>query len=86
MTTQASWKSEIFQATLNFLPDWLQYTAIGLAVGGFLVFQVVKWRRGRALRRALGPITPIPDAPDGARGADYLGAYAPQQPRNDATT
>ncbi|WP_238431637.1 hypothetical protein [Streptomyces cavernae] len=77
MTTQASWKSEMFQAVLNFLPDWLQWTAIALAVLGVLVSWGFKLRRRIAQRRAVNAILPTHGGE--GRGADYLGAYAPQQ-------
>lgn len=81
MTTQASWKGEMLQAVLGFLPGWIQWTVIGLAVVAFVASRIVKLRRGLAHRRAGRTGEPVPTAGrhGQGRGADYLGAYAPQQ-------
>ncbi|MEU6376502.1 hypothetical protein [Streptomyces sp. NPDC046909] len=77
----ASGKSEIFEAVLKFMPDWVQITVIGLVVLAVVVSWVIKLKRKIDYRRALRNGQPIHAAAQhGQRsGADYLGAYAPQQ-------
>ncbi|KAA0940840.1 MULTISPECIES: hypothetical protein [Streptomyces] len=86
-TTQASWKSEIFQVTVGFLPDWAQTGALGLLVLAVLASWGVKLRRRLAHRRAVRSGQPVhAAAPYGqGRGADYLGAYAPRTGPDDTT-
>ncbi|MDQ1039971.1 aminopeptidase-like protein [Streptomyces sp. V3I8] len=82
--TQASWKSEIFQVTVGFLPDRAQIGALGLVVLAVLASWVVKLRRRLAYRRAVRPGQPVHAARYGqGRGADHLGAYAPQPGPDD---
>ncbi|MFJ2258695.1 hypothetical protein ACIOKD_10125 [Streptomyces sp. NPDC087844] len=85
--TQASWKSEIFQSVVGFLPDWAQGTALGVFVLAVLAAWAVKLKRKLAYHRAVRTGQPIPEAARGAqgRGADHLGSYAPR-PRQDDTT
>jgi len=87
MQIHASWKSEIFEASIGFLPDWAQGGALGLLVLAVLATWAVKLKRKFAYHRAVRTGQPIPEAARYAqgRGADYLGSYAPQ-PRQDDTT
>ncbi|MEV7888261.1 hypothetical protein ACWD3I_30990 [Streptomyces sp. NPDC002817] len=77
----ASGKSEIFEAVLKFMPDWVQITVIALVVLVVLVSWGVKLKRKIDYRRAVRNGQPVHAAARyGQRsGADYLGAYAPQQ-------
>jgi hypothetical protein len=77
----ASGKSEIFEAVLKFMPDWVQITVLVLVVLVVLVSWGIKIKRKIDYRRALRSGQPIHAAAQhGQRsGADYLGAYAPQQ-------
>lgn len=86
--TLASWKSEIFEAVLGFLPDWAQMTGLGLVVVAVLATWAYKLKRKLAYRRALRAGQPVHAAAQygQGRGADYLGAYAPQTRQDDATT
>jgi hypothetical protein len=84
---QASGKSEIFEAVLRFMPDWVQVTVLGLVLLAVLVSWGVKLRRKLAYRRAVREGRPMHAAAQygQGRGADYLGSYAPQT-RQDGTT
>lgn len=77
----ASGKSEIFEAVLKFMPDWVQITVLALVVLVVLVSWGVKLKRKIDYRRAVRSGQPVHAAAQyGQRsGADYLGAYAPQQ-------
>ncbi|MFF1300809.1 MULTISPECIES: hypothetical protein [unclassified Streptomyces] len=77
----ASGKSEIFEAVLKFMPDWVQITVIALVVLAVLVSWGVKLKRRIDYRRALRNGQPVHAAAQyGQRsGADHLGAYAPRQ-------
>ncbi|MEU9915539.1 hypothetical protein [Streptomyces sp. NPDC051001] len=77
----ASGKSEIFEFVLKFMPDWVQITVIALVVLAVLVSWGVKLKRRIDCRRAVRNGQPVHAAAQyGQRsGADYLGAYAPQQ-------
>ncbi|MFJ3671698.1 hypothetical protein ACIPSE_35075 [Streptomyces sp. NPDC090106] len=80
----ASGKSEIFEAVLKFLPDWVQITVLGLVVLAVLVSWGLKLKRKIEYRRAVRAGRPVHAAAQygQGRGADYLGSYAaPQQPR-----
>ncbi|KND26881.1 hypothetical protein [Streptomyces acidiscabies] len=84
--TLASGKSEIFQFVLQFLPDWIQIPVLCLIIGLVVLSWVLKLRRKWLLRRALrqvgaGQGAVVQQRGDGTRGADFLGAYAPQQPQ-----
>ncbi|MEV5439684.1 hypothetical protein AB0K80_27285 [Streptomyces sp. NPDC052682] len=78
---QASVKGEIFEALLWFLPDWVRLVVLGLIVLAVVASWVVKLKRKLAYRRAVRSGQPIHAAAQygQGRGADYLGAYAPQQ-------
>ncbi|MFG3249284.1 hypothetical protein [Streptomyces sp. NPDC048187] len=82
----ASAKSQIFEAVLGFLPDWVQITVLALIVLAVVASWVVKARRGIARRRARRAGQVLPGtAPHGqGTGADHLGPYAPQQPPRPA--
>ncbi|TPQ17015.1 hypothetical protein [Streptomyces sporangiiformans] len=84
---QASGKSEIFEAVLRFMPDWVQVTVLGLVLLAVLVSLGVKLKRKLAYRRAVREGRPMHAAAQygQGRGADYLGSYAPQT-RQDGTT
>jgi len=86
--TLASWKSEIFEAVLGFLPDWAQMTGLGLVVVAVLATWAYKLKHKLAYRRALRAGQPVHAAAQygQGRGADYLGVYAPQTRQDDATT
>ncbi|MGW0815049.1 hypothetical protein ACWD00_17610 [Streptomyces viridiviolaceus] len=77
----ASAKSEIFEALLGFLPDWVQITVLALVALAVVATWVVKLRRKLAHRRALRGGQPVHAAAryGQGRGADHLGAYAPRQ-------
>lgn len=77
---QASAKGEIFEALLGFLPDWVQITVLALIVLAVVASWGVKLTRRIAHRRAVREGRPIHAAAQygQGRGADYLGAYAPQ--------
>ncbi|MFA3878964.1 hypothetical protein ABS735_35870 [Streptomyces sp. MMCC 100] len=77
----ASAKTQIFEAVLGFLPDWVQITVLALIVLAVLASWVVKMKRGIARRRARSAGRALPGtAPyDQGSGADHLGPYAPAQ-------
>ncbi|MEV5357176.1 hypothetical protein ACIPM2_13040 [Streptomyces sp. NPDC086081] len=77
---QASVKSQIFESVLGFLPDWVQITVLALIVLAVVASWVVKIKRKIAYRRAVRSGQPVHAAAQygQGRGADYLGAYAPQ--------
>lgn len=79
--TLASVKSQIFEAVLGFLPDWVQITVLALIVLAVVGSWIVKLKRKLAYRRAVRSGQPVHAAAryGQGRGADYLGAYAPQQ-------
>jgi len=77
----ASVKSEIFETVLQFMPDWIQIPVLILVVLLVVGSWVYKGKRKLDQRRArrLGLTSaPVPQ-PSQARGADFLGPYAPQQ-------
>ncbi|GGX34690.1 hypothetical protein GCM10010297_65070 [Streptomyces malachitofuscus] len=80
----ASWKSQIFESVLGFLPDWVQITVLSLVVLAVVASWVVKIRRRIAQRRAVRSGPPVQAAAQQGQGsgADHLGPYAPrpQQP------
>ncbi|MFI8220830.1 hypothetical protein [Streptomyces sp. NPDC085932] len=78
---QASVKSQIFESVLGFLPDWVQITVLALIVLAVVASWVVKIKRKIAYRRAVRTGQPVHAAAQygQGRGADHLGAYAPQQ-------
>ncbi|MYR41345.1 hypothetical protein [Streptomyces sp. SID5910] len=76
----ASVKSQIFEAVLGFLPDWVQITVIALVLLALVASWVVKLVRRVAARRAARGGAPDPAVTQygsQGRGADYLGPYAP---------
>ncbi|MGP4091915.1 hypothetical protein [Streptomyces sp. KR55] len=77
----ASVQSQIFEAVLGFLPDWVQITVLSLVVLAVVASWVVKLKRRIAYRRAVRGGQPVHAAAQHGqgRGADHLGAYAPQQ-------
>ena len=77
----ASWKSQIFESVLGFLPDWVQITVLALIVLAVVASWAVKIKRRIAYRRAVRDGQPIHAAAQYGQGsgADHLGAYAPQQ-------
>ncbi|MFD5967358.1 hypothetical protein ACFWGR_14205 [Streptomyces sp. NPDC060311] len=79
----ASAKSQMFEAVLGFLPDWVQITVLALIVLAVVASWVVKAKRGIARRRARRTAQRLPGpAPYGqGTGADHLGPYAP--PRSE---
>ncbi|MEU3789948.1 hypothetical protein [Streptomyces fructofermentans] len=86
--TLASWKSEIFEGVLKFLPDWVQFTVLALVVLAVLAGWGLKLKRKLEYRRAVRQGRPVHAAAQygQGRGADHLGAYAPEARRDDATT
>ncbi|MFF4468940.1 hypothetical protein ACFYZ3_05195 [Streptomyces sp. NPDC001599] len=78
----ASAKTQIFEAVLGFLPDWVQITVLALIVLAVVASWVVKVRRGIARRRARHAGPPLPGAARQGQGTggDHLGPYAPPQP------
>ncbi|TDT36823.1 hypothetical protein EV562_107293 [Streptomyces sp. BK208] len=82
----ASAKSQIFEAVLGFLPDWVQITVLALIVLAVVASWVVKARRGIARRRARRAGQALPGAARYGQGtgADRPGPYAPQQPPRPA--
>ncbi|MFJ5777962.1 hypothetical protein [Streptomyces sp. NPDC093094] len=73
----ASGKSEIFEALLKFMPDWVQITVLALVILAVLASWAVKLKRRIDRRRALRSGAPVP-VPAQRSGADHLGPYAPQ--------
>ncbi|MER7193197.1 hypothetical protein [Streptomyces flaveolus] len=75
----ASAKSQIFEAVLGFLPDWVQITVLALVVLAVVASWVVKAQRRIARRRAARSGAPVQAATQYSqgRGADHLGPYAP---------
>ncbi|MFF8969441.1 hypothetical protein [Streptomyces sp. NPDC014995] len=81
----ASVKGEIFEAALWFLPEWAQLTVLALIVLAVVASWLLKLKRRIAHRRAVQAGVAVQAAAQygQGRGADYLGAYAPQRnPQN----
>ncbi|GAA3775765.1 hypothetical protein ACFS5L_15365 [Streptomyces phyllanthi] len=82
----AGGKSEIFEIVLKFMPEWVQVTVLALIVLIVVVSWIItlknKIARRRAARAGL-PVHAVAQSGQG-RGADYLGAYAPQQAQAQA--
>ncbi|MGW0612382.1 hypothetical protein [Streptomyces sp. NPDC002788] len=78
---QASVKSQIFEALLGFLPEWVQITVLALIVLAVVASWVVKIKRKIAYRRAVRSGQPVHAAAQYGQGraADYLGEYALRQ-------
>ncbi|MFE2299718.1 hypothetical protein ACFXAW_16125 [Streptomyces sp. NPDC059445] len=77
----ASGKGEIFELVLKFMPDWVQVTVLALIVLAVLGSWILKLTRKIRYWRAVRAGVPVHAAAQygQGRGADYLGAYAPQQ-------
>ncbi|MFD5522062.1 hypothetical protein [Streptomyces sp. NPDC127066] len=77
----ASGKGEIFELVLKFMPDWVQVTVLALVVLAVLGSWILKLTRKIQYWRAVRAGVPVHAAArhGQGRGADYLGAYAPQQ-------
>ncbi|MFE0401957.1 hypothetical protein ACFW6M_24305 [Streptomyces nigra] len=77
----ASGKSEIFEIVLQFMPDWIQIPVlilvVLLVVGSWVFKGKRKLDQRRARRQGQAPV--MAPQPAQARGADFLGPYAPQQ-------
>ncbi|NEC52528.1 hypothetical protein G3I18_28815 [Actinospica acidiphila] len=76
----ASWKTQMFESLLGFLPDWVQITVLALVVLALLTAWALKLKRRIAARRAVRTAASVPAQ---ASGADFLGPYAPRN--QDAT-
>ncbi|SCE10657.1 hypothetical protein GA0115245_138854 [Streptomyces sp. di188] len=76
----ASWKTQMFESLLGFLPDGVQITVLALVVLALLTAWALRLRRRIAARRAVRTAAPVPAQ---ASGADFLGPYAP---RNQGST
>ncbi|MFF3847381.1 hypothetical protein [Streptomyces sp. NPDC002328] len=76
----ASGKSEIFEFFLRFMPEWVQITVIALVVLAVVASWILKLKRKIAYRRAVRSGVAVHAAAQHGQGwgADYLGAYAPQ--------
>ncbi|MEQ8143424.1 hypothetical protein [Streptomyces sp. OP7] len=76
----ASWKTQMFESVLGFLPDWVQITVLALVVLAVVAGWVLKIRRNMVHRRALRAMAAArrPES-----GADFLGPYAPQRDSDD---
>ncbi|MFJ8947191.1 hypothetical protein ACIRG4_28815 [Streptomyces sp. NPDC102395] len=76
----ASGKSEIFEFFLRFLPEWAQITVIGLILLLVVASWILKLKRKIDHRRAVrsGVAAHVAAQQGQGRGADYLGAYSPQ--------
>ncbi|MFI8086999.1 hypothetical protein ACIF9R_01630 [Streptomyces sp. NPDC086080] len=80
-TPLASWKTQIFESVLGFLPDWLQITALALVVLAVVASWSVRINRRIAHRSAVRSGPPVRTAAQYGEdsGAHYLGEYAPQR-------
>jgi hypothetical protein len=81
----ASGKGEIVELVLKFMPDWVQVTVLALIVLAVLGSWILKLTRKIQYWRAVRAGVPVHAAArhGQGRGADYLGAYAPQQDPQD---
>ncbi|MEU9138019.1 hypothetical protein AB0D33_19000 [Streptomyces sp. NPDC048404] len=81
----ASGKGEIFELVLKFMPDWVQVTVLALIVLAVLGSWILKLTRKIKYWRAVRAGVPVHAAAryGQGRGADYLGAYAPQRNQPD---
>jgi hypothetical protein len=81
----ASGKGEIVELVLKFMPDWVQVTVLALIVLAVLGSWILKLTRKIQYWRAVRAGVPVHAAARHGqrRGADYLGAYAPQQDPQD---
>ncbi|MEV5928104.1 hypothetical protein ACPCSG_22470 [Streptomyces cellulosae] len=76
----ASWKTQIFESLLGFLPDWVQITVLALVVLAVLTSWVLKLKRRIAARRALRAGAPVHAQ---GSGADFLGLRPAEPSRRD---
>jgi hypothetical protein len=76
--TLASWKAQIFESVLGFLP-LLQLTVLGLIAALLLLYWGITIQEKIAGRRAARNGQPVPAAaqPGQGRGDDCLGPYTP---------
>lgn len=94
----ASWKTQILESLLGFLPDWVQITVLALVVLAVLTSWVLKLKRRIAARRALragapvhaqgaGPISSA-RTPRGTKqaGPPTRAAASPAEPTSSAPT
>ncbi|MER6345521.1 hypothetical protein ACWC10_29280 [Streptomyces sp. NPDC001595] len=73
-----SYKAQVAEFLLGFLPEWLQVTVLVLIVAAVLVSWGFKLRRRIARARAGQTAPPArAEAVPQSRGADFLGPYAP---------
>ncbi|MET8894492.1 hypothetical protein [Streptomyces albogriseolus] len=77
----ASWKTQMFESLLGFLPDWVQVTVLTLVVLALLTAWTLKLKRRVAARRAVRAGAPVQVQASGAR---FLGPYAPQHQEDGA--
>ncbi|MEU6276165.1 hypothetical protein ABZ871_27690 [Streptomyces populi] len=77
----ASGRGEIFELVLKFMPDWVQVTVLALVVLAVVGSWILKLKRKIQYWRAVRTGRPVHAAAQygQGRGADYLGAYAPQR-------
>ncbi len=78
----ASVKSQVFEATLGFLPDWVQITVLAVVVLPVVANGVLKLRHRIVQRRAVraqGTATTAVPYGQGS-GAGFLGPYAAPRP------
>lgn len=78
----ASWKTQMFESLLGFLPDWVQITVLALVLLAVLTAWALKLKRRIAARRAPRAGAPVRTQ---ASGADFLGPYAPRNQAGGAT-
>lgn len=76
----ASWKTQIFESVLGFLPGWTQIAVLALVVLAVVASWAVRIRRRIVQRRAARSGPPVRTAAQYGEdsGAHYLGQYAPQ--------
>jgi hypothetical protein len=79
----ASTKSQIFEAVLGFLPDWVQITVLALIALAVVASWLIGLKHRIARRRAARSGAPVAAAAQHGqgRGADHLGPYAPPPPQ-----
>ncbi|MER7721736.1 hypothetical protein ABTX99_33240 [Streptomyces flaveolus] len=79
----ASTKSQIFEAVLGFLPDWVQITVLALLALAVVASWLIGLKQRIARRRAARSGAPVqaPARHGQGRGADHLGPCAPPRPQ-----
>ncbi|MFJ9738906.1 hypothetical protein [Streptomyces sp. NPDC101166] len=82
----ASVKGEIFEFFLRFLPEWAQIAVIGLILLIVVASWILKLKRKIDHRRAVraGVAVHVAAQQRQRSGADFLGAYAPQNQQGPA--